>query len=151
MVLVLSRGMFCPKDHHQHPEPAAFQDRPEVSCTKIVTISTDPVYEAMEYRTQVGARWTFLSDAERMVQKDLQIQEYTDPTIPHTLVLEPGLVIYKIYTGYFFRGRSSSENLWRGLREVLRKRPDFDPAPPGLRKSWEEGDKSLHYPYEKQE
>lgn len=35
------------------------------------------------------------------MQKDLDIQEYTDPfhnpMIPHTFVLEPGLIIYKIY------------------------------------------------------
>jgi hypothetical protein len=39
----------------------------------------------------------------RTVQKDLDIQEYTDPEhdpIPHTLVLKPGLVIHSIYNGY---------------------------------------------------
>jgi hypothetical protein len=89
----------------------------------------------MEYRLQVGARWPFLSDPERTVQKDLGIQEYTnpkhDPMIPHTLVLEPGLVIYKIYNGYFFWGRPSNEDLWRDLREIFRKRPDYDPTAPG--------------------
>jgi len=108
----------------------------------------------MEYRLQVGARWPFLSDPERTVQKDLGIQEYTDPKhdpmIPHTLVLEPGLVIYKIYNGYFFWGRPSNEDLWRDLREIFRKRPDYDPTAPGLRENWEEGDKSKHYPYKAQ-
>ena len=37
-----------------------------------------------------------MSDAGRKVQKDLDIAEYTDPThnpmIPHTIVLEPGLL-----------------------------------------------------------
>jgi hypothetical protein len=32
-----------------------------------------------EYRTGVGAHWTFLSDPGRKVQKDLDIAEYTDP------------------------------------------------------------------------
>jgi hypothetical protein len=49
----------------------------------------------------VGAHWPFLSDSGRKVQKDLDIAEYTDehhnPMIPHTLVLEPGLRVYKIY------------------------------------------------------
>ena len=44
---------------------------------------------------------TGLSFRGRKVQKDLDIAEYTDPLhnpmIPHTIVLEPGLVIYKIY------------------------------------------------------
>jgi hypothetical protein len=31
-----------------------------------------------DFRASVGAQWTFLSDAGRKVQKDLDIQEYTD-------------------------------------------------------------------------
>jgi hypothetical protein len=41
-----------------------------------------------------------------MVQNDLDIQEYTDPEhnpmIPHTLVLKSGLIIHRIYNGYWF-------------------------------------------------
>ena len=48
-----------------------------VSYTAIVTISTDNIFETGEFRASVGAQWTFLSDAGRKVQKDLQIQEYT--------------------------------------------------------------------------
>jgi hypothetical protein len=52
----------------------------------------------------VGAPWTFLSDAGRKIQQDLDIQEYTDPhhdpMVPHTLVLEPGLIVLSIYNGY---------------------------------------------------
>ena len=33
-----------------------------------------------EFRTGVGAHWPFLSDPRRVVQKDLDIAEYTDPT-----------------------------------------------------------------------
>ena len=85
------------------------------------------------------------------IQQDLDIQEYTDPhhnpMIPHTLVLEPGLVIYKIYNGYWFWGRPSPEDLRQDLREVTRKiRPDWDISTPSLRENWE-GDKTLHYPY----
>jgi len=31
--------------------------------------------------------------------------------IPHVIVLEPGLVIYKIYNGYWFPGRPTLEDL----------------------------------------
>ena len=65
-----------------------------------------------EFRSSVGATWTFLSDFGRKVQKDLDIQEYTDPfhnpMIPHTLVLKPGLVIHSIYNGYWFWGARHS-------------------------------------------
>jgi hypothetical protein len=91
-----------------------------------------------EFRAAVGANWTFLSDAGRKVQKDLDIQEYTDPhhdpMIPHTLVLKPGLVIYRVYNGYWYWGRPSIEDLRRDLRDVPREiRSDWDLATPGVR------------------
>ncbi|HEX9412888.1 MAG TPA: redoxin domain-containing protein [Ktedonobacterales bacterium] len=151
MILVLSRGHFCPKDHQQHLDLAAFYSKINVAYTRIVTISTDNILESNEFRDAVGAEWTFLSDTARHVQKDLDIQEYTDPhhdpMIPHTLVLEPGLVIYKIYNGYWFWGRPSTVELWQDLRAVTRKiRPDWELSAPGLRESWD-GDKLLHWPY----
>jgi peroxiredoxin len=151
MILVLSRGHYCPKDHQQHLELAAFNSKIAVAYTKIVTISTDNILETNEFRDAVGATWTFLSDSGRKVQQDLDIQEYTDPhhnpMIPFTLVLEPGLIIYKIYNGYWFWGRPSTQDLWQDLREVTHKvRPDWDLSNPEVRANWE-GDKSLHYPY----
>ena len=95
--------------------------------------------------TGVGAHWPFLSDAGRMVQKDLDIAEYTDPVnnpmIPHVIVLEPGLIIYKIYNGYWFFGRPTVEDLRQDLRAVTRKcRPGlWDITTPELRAAWKEG------------
>jgi peroxiredoxin len=153
MIVVLARGHFCPKDHQQHLELAAFYSKIAVGYTQIVTISTDNILEANEFRLSVGAQWTFLSDAGRHVQKDLDIQEYTDPhhdpMIPHTLVLRPGLVIHSIYNGYWFWGRPSADDLRRDLREVTREiRPDWDLSAPGLRENWDAGDHSRHYPYQ---
>jgi len=152
MILVLSRGHFCPKDHQQHLELAAFYPRIAVSYTKIVTITTDNLLELNEFRASVGAQWTFLSDPRRIVQKDLDIAEYTDPThdpmIPHTIVLEPGLIVHRVYNGYWFWGRPSVEDLRRDLREVTAKvRPDWDITAPALRKAWQAGDRSAFYPY----
>jgi peroxiredoxin len=93
MILVLSRGGFCPKDHQQHLQLAAFYPQIAVAYTQIVTISTDNILKTNEFRDSVGAQWTFLSDVGRKVQKDLDIQEYTDsyydPMIPYTFVLKP--------------------------------------------------------------
>jgi peroxiredoxin len=152
LILILSRGHFCPKDHQQHLDLAAFYPKIAVAYTKIVTIATDPIYEINEFRDSVGAQWPFLSDAARKVQKDLDIQEYTDPThnpmVPHTFVLAPGLLIHKIYNGYWFWGRPSTADLWQDLREITRRvRPDWDLGAPGLRANWESGDKHLHWPY----
>jgi peroxiredoxin len=155
MVLVLSRGHFCPKDHQQHLELAAFYPQIAVAYTRIVTITTDNLLEANEFRASVGAQWPFLCDPGRKVQQDLEIQEYTDPhhdpMIPHTLVLDPGLVIHTIYNGYWFWGRPSVEELRADLREITRKiRPDWDPTARGLREAWEAGDRSRHWPYDDQ-
>jgi peroxiredoxin len=150
MVLLLSRGHFCPKDHQQHLELAANQSKIAVAYTRVVTISTDPIFELNEFRKSVGAQWTFLSDAGRKIQKDLDIQEYTDPThdpmVPHTLVLKPGLVIHSVYNGYWFWGRPSFTDLWHDLREATSEvRPDWDLAAPGLREAWDAGDHSQFY------
>jgi hypothetical protein len=55
----------------------------EVGYSRLVTISTDNMLLTNEYRTGVGAHWTFLSDPGRKVQKDLDIAEYTDPEHNH--------------------------------------------------------------------
>ena len=135
MILVLGRGGFCPKDRRQAEGLVQLHREMEVGYCRLVTISTDNLTETNEYRSGVGAHWTFLSDAGRMVQKDLDIAEYTDPThnpmIPYTIVLEPGLVIFKIYNGYWFFGRPSNEELRQDLRAVLKKcRPDWTSQPP---------------------
>jgi peroxiredoxin len=153
MILILSRGGFCPKDHQQHLELAANYSKIAVAYTQIVTISTDNILETNEFRASVGAQWTFLSDAGRHLQKDLDIQEYTDPhhnpMIPHTLVLEPGLVIHSVYNGYWFWGRPSFDDLRRDLREVTKQvRPDWDLGQPGLHESFDAGEHAMFYPYE---
>jgi len=118
MVLVLSRGMFCPKDHRQHRNLAELWPEFRLGYAKLVTITTDGLREANEFRDQVGASWPFLCDPERVVQRELDIAEYTDPDhnpmIPHTFVLAPGLRIHAIYNGYWFWGRPTNDDLLHG-------------------------------------
>jgi peroxiredoxin len=152
LVLVLARGGFCPKDRRQHEGLMQLHREMLVSYCRLVTISTDNLLETNEFRSGVGASWPFLSDAGRTLQKDLDIAEYTDshhnPMIPHTLVLEPGLRVYKIYNGYWFFGRPTVEELRLDLLEVLRRcRPDWDISAPAQRTAWEQGDKAGFYPY----
>lgn len=93
LILTLARGPYCPKEHQQHLELAAFYPK----------IAVDPEH---------------------------------NPMIPHTLVLKPGLVIYSIYSGYWFWGRPSVVDLWHDLRAVTREiRPDWDLSTPGLREA----------------
>jgi peroxiredoxin len=154
MILTLARGHYCPKEHQQHRALAEFQSKIAVAYTQVVTIATDDHHTLQEFRTSVGADWTFLADPGRTVQQDLEIQEYTDPEhnpmIPHTLVLKPGLVVSRIYNGYWFWGRPSTEELWRDLREVTREiRPDWDLSAPGLRAAWDAGDWSQFHGWDR--
>ncbi len=154
MILVLSRGGFCPKDRRQAEGLLQLHREIEVGYCRLVTISTDNLSETNEYRTGVGAHWPFLSDAGRVVQKDLDIAEYTDPTnnpmIPHTIVLEPALVVFKIYNGYWYFGRPTIEELRQDLRAVSRKcRPDWDITNPDMKAAWARGEKGRFYPYGK--
>jgi hypothetical protein len=108
-------------------------------------IATDDHHPLQEFRASAGAEWTFLSDPNRTIQKDLDIQEYTDPEhnpmIAHTLVLKPGMVICSIYHGYWFWGHPSVIDLGHDLRVVTSEiRPDRDLSALGLREAWNAGD-----------
>jgi hypothetical protein len=87
-------------------------------------------------------------------KKDLDIAEYTDslnnPMIPQVLVLEPDLIVYKIYSGYWFVGRPTVEELRQDLRAVSKKcRLVWDITRSEMKRVWQEGRKDLFYPYGK--
>jgi peroxiredoxin len=150
LILMLSRGHFCPKEHQHHHDLVAFESKVGVTYTQMVTITTDDRHTLQEFRSSVGAHWTFLADPDRRIQRELDIKEYTDPQhdpmIPHTFVLKPGLVIHSVYNGYWFWGRPSTDDLWRDLRSVTREiRPDWDLSTPGLRQAWDAGEWSLFH------
>jgi peroxiredoxin len=150
-----SRGHYCPQEHQQHLELAAFYSKVAVAYTQVATISADDHHELQEFRASVGACWAFLADPGRIVQKDLDIQEYTDPQhdpmIPHTLVLTPGLVIQSVYNGYWFWGRPSVFDPWHDLRAATADiRPDWDVSTPGLREAWTAGDRALFHGWDRQ-
>ena len=154
MVVFLSRGLYCPKDRRQAMELVRFEPELKVGYAKLVTISTDDLLAINENRDGLGAHWPFLSDPGRIVQKDLDIQEYTDPVhnpmVPHTLVLAPELRVHSVYNGYWYFGRPSVEELRHDLREVTRTvRPDWDLSDPQLRAAWKVGDNSRFWPYGK--
>jgi peroxiredoxin len=152
LVLVLSRGGYCPKERRQHEGLLQLHREMLVGSCRLVTLSTDNLLETNEFRAALGAHWTFLSDPGRTVQQDLDIKEYTDPEhnpmIPHTVVLEPGLRVFKIYNGYWFFGRPTVEELRLDLRSVLRRcRPDWEIGDAHQQAAWNRGEKAGFYPY----
>ncbi len=155
MILVLSRGGYCPRDQRQAEGPVQLHHEMEVGYSRLVTISTDNMLTTNEYRTGVGAHWTFLSDPGRKVQKDLDIAEYTDPRArsddsachrPRT----SSRYIQDLQRLPVFFGRPTIEELRQDLRAVLRKcRPDWDITRPELKAAWERGEHDRFYPYGK--
>src|SRR4051794_24062292 len=142
LILTLARGHYCPKEHQQHLELAAHHPKIAVGYTQVATISTDEHHTLQEFRASVGAQWPFLSDPERIVQKDLDIQEYTDPdndpVNPRTIVLKAGLVWPRIYNSSWFWGLPSFYERWQALREGTRQiRRGRDLGTPGLREAWD--------------
>src|SRR5689334_24529248 len=76
MILTLARGLYCPKEHQQHRQLALFFSQIAVAYTAIATIVSATHHETQELRLAVGAQWPFMSDEERWVAKDLDIEEY---------------------------------------------------------------------------
>jgi hypothetical protein len=108
----------------------------------MVTVVPNNLHDTNKLRISTGAHWTFLADENLEVQHTLDINEYTDThhdaTVPHTLVLAPGLVIDKVYVGYWFWGRPSAYQLWNDLQDLLaRIKADFDPTADAARAAWE--------------
>jgi hypothetical protein len=69
--------------------------------------------------------------------------------VPHTIVCAPGLVIYKIYNGYWFFGRPTVEELRMDLRAVLQQcHWDWDLSDPQVRAAWNFGQTDRFYPPE---
>jgi peroxiredoxin len=132
MVLMLGRGEHCPRERQHQREMLRFHEWSSVAFTQMVTVLPNGLHDVYKLKLSTGAHWTFLADADLELQTALDIREYTDPkhpaTVPHTLILGPGLVIEKIYVGYWFWGRPSPYRLWEDIGALLaRIKPDFDP------------------------
>lgn len=144
LVVFISRGKHCPRES-QHLTTMAREFMPwaGVAFTNIVTITANNIHDAGSHRIMVGAKWPFLSDEKGEVKETLDIDEYTDqthkPLVPYTVILAPGLIIEKIYCGYWYWGRPSPSDLWADLRELSKRiYPDFDPTTPEARAAWEQ-------------
>ena len=82
--------------------------------------------------------------------QETEVRDSAATLIPHVIVLEPGLVIFNIYNGYWFLGRPTIEELRQDLRTVLKKcRPDWDITRPEVKATWERGEHEHFYPYGK--
>ena len=132
VVLVTSRGWWCPKEQRFLRGLVALQDELEVAYSRLVVVSVDPPEMQAAFRAGLGARFLFLSDHERRWLGELSLRETTDtlhdPYLPAAFTLYPDLRIHAAYNGYWFWGRPTAEELRQDLRAITRAvRPDWDP------------------------
>lgn len=142
LVLLLGRGEHCPRERQHQREMLSLQQWVPVAFTSLVTVLPNAPHDVGRMKSATGAWWTFLSDGEYSAQDAFGIAEYTDPhhraTVPHTVVVGPGLVVDKTYCGYWFWGRPSPQQLWVDLQDLFRRtKPDFDPTTPAARAAWD--------------
>ena len=122
--------MECPKEQRHLRELTALQDEFEVAYARIVVVSVDPSELQSAFRAGLGARFLFLSDAERRWLPRLGLLEETDtlhePYRPAAFTLYPDLTIHQAYDGYWYWGRPTLEDLRSDMRAISRAiREDF--------------------------
>jgi len=131
VILLFSRGWFCPKEQRHLREMCALQDEFEVAYARMVVVSVDPPGEQSALRAGLGARFTFLSDAERRWLPRLGLLEESDtlhqPYRPTAFSLLPDLEIHRRYDGFWYWGRPTAEDVRQDMRAMSRRvRDDFE-------------------------
>ena len=131
VALVFSRGWWCPKEQRFLRGLVELQDEFEVAYTRMVVVSVDPPEVQAAFRAGLGARFLFLSDADRRWLDRLGLRETTDtvhhPYRPAAFTLYPDLRVHREYNGYWYWGRPTHEELRRDMREIsIAIRPDWE-------------------------
>ncbi len=101
-----------------------------VNYCKMITVSVDDRMNTTETRTALAADWPFLMDPDRRLLHELQMTDTTDEAhgevyIPYTFILDRDRTIPKVYNGWWFVGRPTSEEIRMDLRALMSGRPDW--------------------------
>lgn len=129
--VMFSRGWWCPKEQRHLRELTSLQNEFEVAYTRLVIVSIDSPEVQSAFRAGLGARFLFLSDAERRWLLRLGLLEESDtlhrPYRPTAFTLFPDLTIHARYDGYWYWGRPTMEDLRQDMRAISRQiRNDFE-------------------------
>jgi len=131
LVLFTSRGWWCPKEQRYLRELVRLQDEFEVAYSKLVVVSVDEPETQAAFRAGLGARFLFLSDAQRRHIGELDLAESTDtvhhPYRPAAFSLYPDLRVHRAYNGYWYWGRPTHEELRHDMRAISQEiRSDWE-------------------------
>jgi len=130
-VLIFGRGYYCPKDRRQLTNYVAeLQPEFRVNYCKMITVTVDGEMTTNEVRDALGADWPFLMDPDRKLLHELEMVDKTDPFhgeiyIPYTFILDRDRTIFKIYNGWWFVGRPTTEEIRMDMRVLMSTRGDW--------------------------
>jgi peroxiredoxin len=132
LTLITSRGWWCPKEQRFLRGMVDLQDEFEVAYARLAVLSVDPPEVQAALRAGLGARFAFLSDAERVWLDRLGLRETTDtvhhPYRPAAFTLFPDLRVHRAYNGYWFWGRPTPEEIRQDMRAItMAIRDDWEP------------------------
>jgi peroxiredoxin len=132
LVLAFVRGWWCPKEQVRMRNLVGLQDELQREYGRLAAVTVDEPYVNGAFRAGVGADFPFLSDVDREVADELDLQELTDethrPFLPFTFVLDSLLVIRSIWCGFWHWGNPTPDELRLTLREIVRReQPSYDP------------------------
>jgi peroxiredoxin len=132
LVLCFVRGWWCPKEQVRVRMLVALQEELTRETTSLAVVTVDPPTVNGAFRAGIGASFPFLSDEGRGFAEALDLVELTDhkhrPFLPTTFVLDSRHVIHSAWTGFWFAGNPSPEELRAALREIVRaEQPTFEP------------------------
>ena len=130
IVLIFSRGFFCPRDQEQMRQLVGFQGELKVNYCKLAVVNADPPMVSAAFRAGLGASFPFLSDEGRTVIERVGILdetegEYAYRSRPFAFVLRPDLTVHRIYDGWFFVGRPTVEELRHDLRAIMQANSNY--------------------------
>ena len=131
LVLCFARGWWCPKEQVRLRNLVDFQDELTREYGALAVATTDEPYVNGAFRAGLGARFPFLSDAERRAAEELDLLELSDakhrPFLPLTFVLDSLLRIRHVWLGFWYWGNPTIDELRLALRDVTRaEQPSFD-------------------------
>ena len=103
-----------------------------MSYVNIAAISVDAPPINAVFRIGLEAPFPFLSDCDLKLTDALGIRETTDKRhgplpVPYTFALLPGLIVHRIFNGWYMVGRPTPEELRLAARELIAATvDDFD-------------------------
>ena len=117
----------------------ALQEELTRETASLAVVTVDPPTVNGAFRAGIGASFPFLSDESRRLAEELDLVEITDrkhrPYLPTTFVLDSRHVIHSLWTGFWFAGNPTPEELRQALREVVRaEQPTYEPQ-----RTWSRG------------